>query len=128
MNEVTLERTRQVLRGLQARGATVMRPALDPAVTTLGTDLERERLLVLVSGQPSGGLTVTATDGTGRPWTRTATGTLAPNAALRTAWARAHLLHLEDDLDAASAIARASRGTSSIPRCASTSCLGSRPT
>jgi Ca-activated chloride channel family protein len=51
-------------------------------------------------GQPRGGLTITATDGTGRPWTRTVTGTVVPNAALAATWARAHLLDLEDDLDA----------------------------
>ena len=51
-------------------------------------------------GQPRGGLTITATDGAGRPWTRTVTGTVAPTAALAATWARAHLLDLEDDLDA----------------------------
>jgi Ca-activated chloride channel family protein len=200
------------LCGLQARGGTVMGPALDAALATLGTDPDRERLLVLVSdgqigndaellrqlhdqlagvqvfvigidqapnagflerlaratggrcelveaaerlehvleslhqrlhaplltslrltpqqltilpetvaparvpicfattplvitgryrrGQPRGGLTITATDGTGRPWTRTVTGTVAPSTALAPIWARAHLLDLEDDLDA----------------------------
>ena len=51
-------------------------------------------------GQPRRGLTITATDGTGRPGTRTVTGTVVPNAALAATWARAHLLDLEDRLDA----------------------------
>jgi Ca-activated chloride channel family protein len=199
------------LCGLQARGGTVILPALDAALATLGTDPDRDRLLVLVSdgqigndaellrwlhdsfagvqvfvigvdqapnagflerlaratggrcelvegaerlehvldglherlhaplltalrlapqqltiipetvaparvpvcfattplviagryrGQPRGGLTITATDSTGRPWTHTVTGTVVPTGALATTWARAHVLDLEDDLDA----------------------------
>jgi Ca-activated chloride channel homolog len=108
------ERLEHVLDGLHQRLHTPLLTALRLApqqLTLIPETVAPARLpicsaatpLVIAGryrGQPRGGLTITATDGTGRPWTRTVTATVAPNTALATTWARAHLLDLEDALDA----------------------------
>jgi Ca-activated chloride channel family protein len=85
---------------LQPEGFVALAESLAP---TRLPDLFPSTALVVAGryrGQPGGSLVLTGTDGNGQRWEERVTGAVTARSALTAVWARAHLLDLEDRLDA----------------------------